>query len=673
MESNTKIKIQQGAILVATLLVLQPILAYADQGIGSVEVNIRYTNGDRADFYGVVLKIYQDFNKTPYRVIDSLTSNPYNIPSLPLGHKYAIEVYVNGMYGSVEYVNLQNEHESIVSTISLPGGIRFTVFYNDGATPIEEALVSIKSKDGKEWAKSITEERGKTLRFWIQSTNRDEDYYISTVSLGSLNYSKYPITVQPGISQEIKIITPWPSIISSLITTNVYSTAGTKVTQKDGSFVVEMYDSNQNKITESKVDSHGQAFFSKFKVGEYVFRAIKTGKNNTEFGNTKIILDGNQQKVDIFRNTETIPEQPTQPEITLPPETKPKPPIQDNLTSQIIPPSCKCVAFRFDNLQDYWLNNVQINVIDSFQKKNAPLTVGIISKAFGDDQKLVSFVKDKVVKNNPKIEIANNGWEFEDFTIHSKAEQSELIKKANEKISSVLGMKPTLFVPPYSKVNSDTFAAVRENNMKYVSAYVTTDPAPYSLSGAILYRFPATVSTGYSSSGNGTLQKITNDQTVLAIQKSIDSYGFAVTRINFQDFAFNNMSKLENQVDLQQISDLESLIDDIQNKGWKIVTIGDIKLDKTLATLSIPEWIKNNAGWWADGKISDSEFIIGIQYMIKSKIIIIQNLPNPGLSSEASVPAWIKNNAGWWADGKISDSDFAKGIEFLVKEGIIKV
>ena len=94
-------------------------------------------------------------------------------------------------------------------------------------------------------------------------------------------------------------------------------------------------------------------------------------------------------------------------------------------------------------------------------------------------------------------------------------------------------------------------------------------------------------------------------------------------------------------------------------------------MDKSLATLSIPEWIKNNAAWWADGKISDSEFITGIQYMIKSKIIIIQNLPNPGTSSGGSVPVWIKNNAAWWADGKISDSDFAKGIEFLVKEGII--
>ena len=39
----------------------------------------------------------------------------------------------------------------------------------------------------------------------------------------------------------------------------------------------------------------------------------------------------------------------------------------------------------------------------------------------------------------------------------------------------------------------------------------------------------------------------------------------------------------------------------------------------------------------------------------------------------AEVPSWIKNNAGWWADGIINDEDFAMGIQYLVKNGIIIV
>ena len=38
---------------------------------------------------------------------------------------------------------------------------------------------------------------------------------------------------------------------------------------------------------------------------------------------------------------------------------------------------------------------------------------------------------------------------------------------------------------------------------------------------------------------------------------------------------------------------------------------------------------------------------------------------------KTKVPSWLKNNAGWWAQGLIDDDAFAQGIEFLIKEGII--
>ena len=42
-------------------------------------------------------------------------------------------------------------------------------------------------------------------------------------------------------------------------------------------------------------------------------------------------------------------------------------------------------------------------------------------------------------------------------------------------------------------------------------------------------------------------------------------------------------------------------------------------------------------------------------------------------SGSSEVPGWIKNNAGWWADGQIPDSAVVKGIQFLIKEGIFDV
>lgn len=37
------------------------------------------------------------------------------------------------------------------------------------------------------------------------------------------------------------------------------------------------------------------------------------------------------------------------------------------------------------------------------------------------------------------------------------------------------------------------------------------------------------------------------------------------------------------------------------------------------------------------------------------------------------IPMWIKNNAGWWAKGQIQDSDFVDGIQFMIKEGIMVI
>ena len=88
----------------------------------------------------------------------------------------------------------------------------------------------------------------------------------------------------------------------------------------------------------------------------------------------------------------------------------------------------------------------------------------------------------------------------------------------------------------------------------------------------------------------------------------------------------------------------------------------------------IPGWIKNNAKWFADGSIGQSDFTKGIEYMIKNDIMKIPNLP-PSASdvAESKIPDWIKNNAKWWSEGQITDDDFVKGIQYLVEKGIIRV
>ncbi|MFZ8908994.1 MAG: hypothetical protein ACO2YR_08765, partial [Nitrosopumilaceae archaeon] len=43
------------------------------------------------------------------------------------------------------------------------------------------------------------------------------------------------------------------------------------------------------------------------------------------------------------------------------------------------------------------------------------------------------------------------------------------------------------------------------------------------------------------------------------------------------------------------------------------------------------------------------------------------------LAEETSVPDWVKNNALWWAEGKITEQEYLNAIQFLIEEGIITV
>ena len=51
-------------------------------------------------------------------------------------------------------------------------------------------------------------------------------------------------------------------------------------------------------------------------------------------------------------------------------------------------------------------------------------------------------------------------------------------------------------------------------------------------------------------------------------------------------------------------------------------------------------------------------------------LILVIGVP---FSNAQSVPDWVKNTAGWWASDAISETEFVNAIQFLVNNGIIKV
>jgi peptidoglycan/xylan/chitin deacetylase (PgdA/CDA1 family) len=239
-------------------------------------------------------------------------------------------------------------------------------------------------------------------------------------------------------------------------------------------------------------------------------------------------------------------------------------------------PTCTCVAFRLDDIQDYFLDHVQVEVMNVFERRNMSLTVGLIGNYIGSDPMIVNYIKSRT--GDPLFEVANHGWEHEDFTELDVEGQSSLMQRTNEKIFNLLAIKPTVFIAPYNSVNNDTFVAVQENGMHYISANMTYDPPPYDISSGnqSLYRFPETVLMGDLSADNTYWITFSRQEVFDGIEESLDQHGFAVVTMHPQDFAVRDMLNYQNMVDYNQINELKMLLDKIQERGIKVVTISEI-------------------------------------------------------------------------------------------------
>jgi hypothetical protein len=111
---------------------------------------------------------------------------------------------------------------------------------------------------------------------------------------------------------------------------------------------------------------------------------------------------------------------------------------------------------------------------------------------------------------------------------------------------------------------------------------------------------------------------------------------------------------------------------------FSLIGSGILVPNSSAQDAQIPNWIKNVAGWWADGVISENEFLAGIEYLINNNIILLDFVPcNYEIQSQygdtKSVPDWIKNNANWWSENLIGDIDFINGLQYLIEYKIIKI
>jgi len=614
--------------------------SFAEQN-GEIQMNISYNNGDVADYNGIRFVVYQDFSKEPF-LEKIATSNP-EIILVPMNHRYKVEVFANDMFAGYGITDLKNVKNILDVKIPLSGGLQLQVKYNDKESPVSDATVAIKSHLGNEWRRGETNTNGETLRFWIQPTKELNEYYLADVFIGENLITTQEIKLPEGISTDKEIILPIPKVVDQLITITLYKDTQ-KVTKNEGSYKVILRDNEGNNI-QSEVNIRGEAYFSLLKSGEYTLNVIPPN-NEESWPEKNLLILGNQNQFNVFMIKST-------------PESDKTEPKKEHV-------SCDCVAFRFDDVQDFWLNEVQIQVINQFIDKNTPVTLSIIADSFGNDKKLTNFIKNST--KNSEIEIADHGVGNTPLTELDYTNQELKITESKNKIKETLGITSNVFVPPQNRFNEDTLNALIKNKYTHLSSSTLFDSPPFPLNEQKIYRFPQTATTGTYNPTKNIFEGEKSENTISDVIKSIETVGFAVITMHPQEFSIVEDGVYSNQINRTQIQQLVKVIEGVTSKGFKIVPIGKINLDSNIV---IPDWIKNNAGWWANDQIDNNTFVQALQYLIREKIIIVPQVEQTGESAK-EIPVWIKNNAGWWANDQITDTDFIKGIEYLISNGIIR-
>ena len=663
--------------------------AYADV-TGELEIEIKYTSGDRLDTYQAKYLVYQDDDHTPI-LEKNLENNPDTLV-LPQGHDYTVEVYVNGIFAETSSVKLIDDYEKLEIGIPGSGGLKFNVFYADGETPVDNALVVIKSQDGQEQRIGTTNEDGESMRYWLQSTNRENDFYVVDFYFEEFFLTSVSnVKIHQNKAQDQKIVIPMPAVIEDLITLKLFNLHSQKIIPNDGNYSVILLDRNGHEFKGTQMNHRGELFMSNIPSGAYSIIVLQ-GEDEIFWTQEVITITGENYEFDIYQMKQDILPESSPEEI----ESEDIPlEVEEEISSQPLPPfvepiiyepsikeytlSCNCVSFRLDDIQNYWLSDVQIELLSLFSDHDVPLMVGIIANEFGEDPKILQSVKNELDKGS--IKVANHGFDHVPFSNYDKQEQNSMIVKSTQKIEELLNITPTTFIPPQNKFNEDTIEVLTENSYSHMSAALYTDSPPFLLENKSFYRFPQTAETGGYIPSQNRILGIPAEQVLVNVKDGINQHGYSVITLHPQEFAVYEGGEYINKLHQEQFRELENLIELIQNENIPVVFLDEIQLNMFKIQISedettsdpyfIPKWIKNNAGWWRDGLIDDSTFVQGIQFLVNENIL---NLPPTYQGDGGSeIPIWVKNNAGWWAENRVSDEDFINGVNYLINQGIITI
>ncbi len=255
--------------------------------------------------------------------------------------------------------------------------------------------------------------------------------------------------------------------------------------------------------------------------------------------------------------------------------------------------ACNCVIFRLDDVQDFYLNTVQIGVTNHFINSNEKLTLGIELHPIGSDTSIVNMVSQAAASG--KVELASHSYDHVDFTTLTLQQQETNLQQANQKMVTLWGVSPPTFIAPFNVYNSNTLTALQALGMKTISAEfdgeipsVYNPDNPTSPTNKIyraipnsnivdtngIYHLPQAI--GWYDYQPAIPVKNSVATVESAIDNTISFYGYAVVTLHPPDFAVKDSNQnASNQIDSNELADLDTVFNYIHAHGYTTSTFSE--------------------------------------------------------------------------------------------------
>jgi peptidoglycan/xylan/chitin deacetylase (PgdA/CDA1 family) len=241
--------------------------------------------------------------------------------------------------------------------------------------------------------------------------------------------------------------------------------------------------------------------------------------------------------------------------------------------------ACECVIFRFDDVRNGYLEDIQLALMDFFITKDESVSLGLIMDQIENGSSLYQKIDEGYKKG--LFELAVHGWDHIDYTTLGQKEQKTSLLKADEKMLSLFGNHSRVFIPPFNLFDNNTISAIKNLNFKVLSSAIYYDEPQVmktnkdlGLMNSKIIHMPEM--TDFSIFYNNTWVKVPIRFILADIDFDIKTYGYSVVMVHPHNFAIYSNGTLLDMIDQNQIRSLSNIMDILNHKNFKIATFSSV-------------------------------------------------------------------------------------------------